>query len=1464
MISAALTTLLVASGLVTASVSAAPPAAAEVQVVDGPVCDFNPIDPRAWNLGTGSDAPATFTTSSWYALPDSNDTTNMGFFVDDPSGSGEDVIQQNITGVTSESQVRFNYGWGEGDPSPGDSVVMTIRYAGQVYGTISTPYQAGQATYTGLNGATLTSNVPTIPGTPAVTVSSPFVLTLPASVPADGNISFTMSAGSNNVAAGDDVVVSRVRMETAGVCLSKETTVGTSGTYSFAAQGLSPSAPSIVVGDGAAATFDADAVEDNRQALIPTTANTAVTITETPPAGQEVDDMVCVNQATGAIVPIQTTQSGLTVPASAMVPRVQLQCEFRNTEPTIELEKSVSAVTDTTGDGLIGRGDRVDFAYTVRNTGTVDIDDITVTDRLAGVTVSGSPVSIDAGDEDTTTFTGSYTITAADVAAGGFENSAQVDGTSVGGNAVSDISDTGTTPERAPVTNPGSTETDNPFDTFPNDANDPGDDPTTVLLTAPAPALALVKSSEPDTATGVRDVGDVITYSFLVTNTGNVAVTGIEIDDVQAAPAGALDGPVTCPVTRLAPGAATTCTAEYTTTQADMDNGQVDDTATAEGVDPEGDPVVSNESAVTVPMQQIPAIDVVKTASDEVFTDAGQQITYTFVVTNTGNTALSALALADPFPYDGPITCAPVAVGGTLAAGDDTTCSATYTVTQDDLDGGVALPNTVVATGTPPVTVRTPNPTPVSDTSNATITPEQEPALALVKSVTPVTVAAAGDTVTYGFVVTNTGNVTVSNLAIDETAFSGTGTVSAVTCPATELAPTAAFTCTATYSVSQADVDAGTVTNTAVATGTDPTGEDVESNPSSAAITATPAPAISLVKSVDPATVAAAGDSVTYSFLVTNTGNVRLSDPVVTETAFSGTGVAPVPVCPAATVLAPQQTVTCTATYTVTQADIDAGSVTNTATATATPPPGTPAPVSDPSTATITAPPAPALTLVKSVDPATVAAAGDAVTYSFIVTNTGNVTVTDVAVGETAFSGTGTVSAVVCPVTELAPAAAVTCTATYSVSQADVDAGSVTNTAVATGTDPTGDDVESNPSSARITAPAAPSIALVKTADPTTVAAAGDSVRYSFRVTNTGNVTLSGIAIAETQFSGTNTLPTADCPEPVLAPGASETCTTTYTVSQADIDSGVITNTAVANGTPPGSTTPIPSSPSTAEVLAPADPRLALVKSAQTDNPGELVVGQEVTYSFVVTNTGNVTLRDVRIQEGKFTGSGELPTPTCPAEAAVVAPGAQVVCTTVYVVTQADVDAGEILNDAIATGVPPTGDPVPSPPSDTRVPGNPKPALTLVKSADTEKATRAGQVIAYRFTVTNTGNTTLRDVTVTEGAFSGHGTLSAPVCPAEAAVLVPGQIMICSATYTVVAADLTGQPLTNVATASAVPPRGDRVPSGPSTVTIPTTGTLPATGGLVPWGPAAAGVLLLLLGGVLVARRHGRKERELS
>ena len=120
-----------------------------------------------------------------------------------------------------------------------------------------------------------------------------------------------------------------------------------------------------------------------------------------------------------------------------------------------------------------------------------------------------------------------------------------------------------------------------------------------------------------------------------------------------------------------------------------------------------------------------------------------------------------------------------------------------------------------------------------------------------------------------------------------------------------------------------------------------------------------------------------------------------------------------------------------------------------------------------------------------------------------------------------------------------------------------------------------------------------------------------------------------------------------------------------------------------SHGTPPNPLTPPPVSPEDEIVVEiPAAPGITVVKSADEAAQGDIAVGQVVTYSFLVTNTGNVTLTDVAVDEGEFSGAGDLSDVVCPEGAASLAPGAQITCSATYTVVQADVDAGSISNAA--------------------------------------------------------------------------------------------------------------------------------------------------------------------------------------
>ena len=261
----------------------------------------------------------------------------------------------------------------------------------------------------------------------------------------------------------------------------------------------------------------------------------------------------------------------------------------------------------------------------------------------------------------------------------------------------------------------------------------------------------------------------------------------------------------------------------------------------------------------------------------------------------------------------------------------------------------------------------------------------------------------------------------------------------------------------------------------------------------------------------------------------------------------------------------------------------------------------------------------------------------------------------------------------------------------------------------------------------------------------------------TYVVTNTGNVTLTSVSVSDVH-SGTGTLG-AITPASVasLAVGDSVTFTADYTVTQADIDAGDdITNVATMSATPPTGAPVTDDETVSVESIAPA-PASTLTKLASNDT--DVQVGEVITYTYTFTNTGNVSLSDVSITD-VHGGSGTLGA-ISPASVASVAVGEIVTFTADYTVTQADVDAGAaITNTATTSATPAGGTYVPVSADESISPDAAAPASTLTKVASNDTAVSVGEVITYTYTFTNTGNTTMTDVSVSD-VHGGTGTLGA-------------------------------------------------------------------------------------------------------
>jgi uncharacterized repeat protein (TIGR01451 family) len=326
--------------------------------------------------------------------------------------------------------------------------------------------------------------------------------------------------------------------------------------------------------------------------------------------------------------------------------------------------------------------------------------------------------------------------------------------------------------------------------------------------------------------------------------------------------------------------------------------------------------------------------------------------------------------------------------------------------------------------------------------------------ISLAKVPSPLWFSASGQTITYTYTITNSGNQPLGpgQFKVTDDKFDagvafncGTSTV--------ELDPDETVSCTRTYTSTAADVTAGEIVNEAFAS----LGEL-----DSKKVTATVDYAVLLItKTASPTQVSGAGQTITYTYTLRNNGTESLGpdqfkvtdDKINSGTAFN---------CgPAATTIAVAGTVSCTATYTVTAADITAGSIVNKASATGggvTSPtvtvtvPVVVPPVVPPIFTPVLPAAAPSLKLTKTASPDSFFAAGDVITYTYVILNDGTT-----AIGPTQFKITdnkinGGQPFNCGPATKIISVnLSQTCTATYTITAADVAAGFVTNTAFATG-----------------------------------------------------------------------------------------------------------------------------------------------------------------------------------------------------------------------------------------------------------------------------------------------------------------------------------------------------------------------------------------------------------------------------
>ena len=325
-------------------------------------------------------------------------------------------------------------------------------------------------------------------------------------------------------------------------------------------------------------------------------------------------------------------------------------------------------------------------------------------------------------------------------------------------------------------------------------------------------------------------------------------------------------------------------------------------------------------------------------------------VAFQYQVTNSGTRALKNITLTDAF---GTLTYA-----SQLAAGATATLTRTTTIT----NVATSLANGIAVTALDALTSVSVS---ASATSAISVT---HPALSIVKTASAGSVLAGG-TVTYQYVVKNTGDVAINNIQVTDNQLGSIGAPFNLAAGAT--APTLSKSTTLT----------GTTTNTATAQGKDACAAAAVSSPNSSVTVTVVKPGLSIVKSADRDCVTS-GETVTYTYTVRNTGNVVINNLLVTDDRLGVVGILPSLATGATT------TFTKTAALTLTTVNTAAASGTDA---------GLGGQVLVPGNSVTVTVVNPSLTVVESVDD-TVVAFGDSVTFTYTVKNTGDVPLTNVTV----------------------------------------------------------------------------------------------------------------------------------------------------------------------------------------------------------------------------------------------------------------------------------------------------------------------------------------------------------------------------------------------------------------------------------------------------------------------------------
>ncbi|QAY65894.1 DUF7507 domain-containing protein [Paenibacillus protaetiae] len=693
----------------------------------------------------------------------------------------------------------------------------------------------------------------------------------------------------------------------------------------------------------------------------------------------------------------------------------------------------------------------------------------------------------------------------------------------------------------------------------------------------------------------------------------------------------------------------------------------------------------------------------------------GDVLTYTTNIVNSGTAAAGLSFFADPVPagtqfiagsvvINGvPTPAADPSVGiplGTLAPGGAAQVAFQVQVTAITVDGVIRNRSRIdfsyqIVSGGPFQTGSTP--------SNVVITDLQIPGLTLAKSVTP-NRSPPGDTVTYTIVVTNSGQIPLTNIMIDDPLISFHEELSS-------LAPGASTSLFVNYVIPTGILSGTVITNTAVAISDQTDSVEAQANVS----------VLSLfeirVTKVPDRLIVLPGDTVTYTITADNLSNTAITQVVINDSLTNFFAIIPF--------MAPGESRSFTTEYTVPSGTFPGSVITNTA---AMSPLETNA-VFDQASIVVTS--LTELFIIKQVN-RPLAAPGDTVEYTIVVTNVSDTELTNVVIEDATLGINQTFAA-------LAPSASITLNATFTIPR-DAVSGQVFRNLSTT----FADGIEPLSANADVLVAARPAITLTKSVVPEE-AAPGSSVTYLFQITNSGNTSLEFVTLTDPLLGLSQTIGTlaasesAVVPFPFVVPASATDPFVNNATVTASFESESVSAVATA-------------------ALRVQQADFTIVKSV---DPSEAAPGQEVSFSYLLTNTGPLPLTNIAVTDPALGYSILIP----------LLESGDFVSAVIPFTVPANALGGDVIQNII-TALPEGGTPQQA---SSFLIVRTLPAMTIEKSV-TPASALPGAVVTYTITVTNIGNTVLHDIGVGDGLLGLNDSFSELAIGASQTYTIPFQI----------------------------------------------------------------------------------------